>query len=227
MKFRALLAVLALAVIAIVTIPKPSDAAELVALDDFGTTCLPDAWLDDCIVDSAGYLNATGDAPHIAFQLQTGSAPGGGAANGIVLLQAVADGWTELASQNDGAFYSTPRLSDGPLLHVPGYQYGTAGNNADLLFQWNAGDATWHAIDLTQWQDGIVEKLPKGLAIWKGVAYDFADPWLGLFARTSLWQESDANCCATGGSAEIAFTIVDDVLVAGDVTFTPPPKTAP
>jgi len=227
MKFRALLAVLALAVIAIVTIPKPSDAAELVALDDFGTTCLPDAWLDDCMVDSAGYLNDTGDAPHIAFQLQTGSAPGGADANGIVLLQATADGWMKLALENDDAFYEAPQLSDGPLLHVPAYHYGTASNNADLLFQWNEADATWHRIDLTRWQSDIAIKLPEGLAIWKGVTYDFADPWLGLFARTSLWQESDANCCATGGSAEIAFTIVDDVLVAGDVTYTPPAKTAP
>ena len=227
MKFRALLAVLAIAAIAIVTIPKPGHAAEPVAVGDIGATCLADAWLEPCVVRSAGYLNTTEGAPRIAFQIQFGSQPGGGDGSGIVLLQPGAGGWSVLASDYQGAFYESPRLGDGTMLHVPAYQYGTAGNNADLLFQWNEGDSTWHAIDLTQWQAGISEKLPPGLAIWKGVTYDFADPWLGLFARTSLWQESDANCCATGGSAEIAFTIVDDVLVAGDVTFTPPPKTAP
>ena len=226
MKFRALLAVLALAVIAIVTIPKPSDAAELVALDDFGTTCL-DATLDACVVQSAGYLNSRDGAPSIAFQVQTGSNEFDGIAAQVVLLVPEDDGWTVLANDSEGVAYSTPLLADDTLLHVPGYQDGTASFNADLLFQWNADDATWHPIDLTTWEDTIAARLPKGLAIWKGVAYDFTSPWYALFARTPLWQESDANCCATGGSAEIEFSIVDDVLVADKVTFTPPPKTQP
>jgi hypothetical protein len=227
MKLRALLAVLIFGTSAIVTLPRLGNAAESVAIEDLGTTCLDDSWLKACVVLSAGYLNTTEGEARIAFQIQRGSTPGGGDGAGIVLLQPEAGRWAMLASDYQGAFYEPPLLSDGSLLHVPAYQYGTAGNNADLLFQWYDTDSTWHAIDLTAWQNDIGAKLPPGLSIWKGVTYDFKDPWLGLFARTSLWQESDADCCATGGNAVIEFTIVDDVLIAGKVNHSPPLKTEP
>lgn len=226
MTSRALLTAFLLAATAVVTIPGALNAAEPVALDSFGTTCLDDT-LKACVVQSAGYLNTREGAPRIAFQLQNGSNEYDGIAAQVVLLVPEDDAWTVLASDSQGVFYSAPLLIEDTLLHVPGSQDGTASNNADLLFQWNADDATWHSIDLTAWQEGIATSLPKGLAIWKGVTYDFTNPWYGLVARTALWQDSDANCCATGGSAEIAFTIVDDVLVAGDVTYTPPAKTKP
>jgi hypothetical protein len=126
MKFNALLAMLALAANASFTIPQRSEAAELVALGDFGTTCLDGAWLRPCEVWSAGYLNTTEGRPVIAYQMQIGSAPGGSDSVGVVLLQPEAGGWTVLYSQYGGAIYEPPLLSDGPLVHVPAYQYGDA-----------------------------------------------------------------------------------------------------
>jgi hypothetical protein len=69
-------------------------------------------------------------------------------------------------------------------LHLPGYTGGTGSYNADRLYQWN--DDRWAAIDITTWLKTIGERLPADGEIWKGVQYDFDDPWSQLVARTAL-----------------------------------------
>jgi len=199
-------------------------AEDPISVKEIGSTCLL-ASLDDCKVLSAGFLNVNdyGDnsgAPHLAWQIQTGSSQDFGAIGGFVLLH-YADGWNVADSGFDG-YFQLPRLNNDGLLHIPGYGQGTAVMNADRLYQLDQDGQGLAAVDMDQWRDTIADKLPAGLGIWKGVNYDFADPWSGYVARTALWNDDDANCCPSGGSAVIALTIEDHVLVAGDVVVSPP-----
>ena len=109
----------------------------------------------------------------------------------------------------------------------PGYGGGTGAYNVDRPYQWGDTGAAlykeaWNAIDIESWLTDIGAMLPSGLEIWKGVDYDFENPWSGLVARTALWRADDGNCCPTGGSAVITFDIVDRALVATGVTYSPP-----
>lgn len=50
------------------------------------------------------------------------------------------------------------------------------------------------------WLSDLGHRLPKGLAVWKGVYPDYAK----MNADTPLWREKvDGNCCPTGGEAKI------------------------
>jgi hypothetical protein len=77
---------------------------------------------------------------------------------------------------------------------------------------------------MEDWLVGV--ELPEGLEIWKGVAFDFSNPWSGYVARTSLWRSDDGNCCPTGGSAEIGLEIEGDKLVGKEAEYTPPDEEA-
>jgi len=213
---------------AMLFLPADLAAAEPVALDTIGTACLQST-LDDCKVFTAGYLNVaqfgdTDGQPFIAWQTQYGSTDMDGIIGGFVLFQHGADGWTTLDSAFDG-FFELPRLNPDGLLHVPGYSQGTGAFNTDRLYQWGASGEGWQAIEMDQWLSDVVPMLPPGLQIWKGVTYDFSNPWSGLVARTSLWQAEDGNCCPSGGSAVITLEVDDARLVATKVDYQRPAKT--
>ncbi|MEX2648739.1 MAG: hypothetical protein WD673_06970 [Alphaproteobacteria bacterium] len=67
------------------------------------------------------------------------------------------------------------------------------------------------------WAEDIAARLPPELAVWKGVLVDFAT----MTATTSLWRPDDANCCPTGGEAELRFAIVEDALRVVAMTYRP------
>lgn len=201
----------------------PVQANEPFLLDRIDTECL-ETILSDCKVLTAGFVNMDwGDregAPMLAWQTQTGFTPDDGVLGGFVLLQHEAGTWTRLDSGFDGSRFYPPRLSEEGLLHIPGYTGGTGAYNADRLYQWD--ETGWRPVDMTTWSKSIAERLPDGLEIWKGVQYEFENPWSGLVARTPLWRGDDANCCPTGGNAEIAFAVDDSRLVVTDLRYTPP-----
>jgi hypothetical protein len=231
MKLRPVLTILAvLGMAALLFLPADIRAAEL---DDIGNTCLETA-LDGCKVYTSGYLNVAdfgeGDGkPFIAWQTQLGSTAEDGVIGGFVLFHHDGDGWSLLDSGFDG-FFDVPRLNQDGLLHVPGYSQGTGAFNTDRLYQWGDTGAAvyrqdWTKIEMDQWLGEVSPMLPDGLEIWKGVQYDFASPWSGLVARTSLWRAEDGNCCPSGGSAVITLEIQDNRLVATSVDYQPPTKT--
>lgn len=210
-----------LATAPLLLLPTALAAAEPLGLTEIGTTCLASP-LTDCTVLTAGFINAddTGAPSRLAWQTQSGISAADGSVGGFVLLQNTDNDWTVLDSAFDAARFLLPRQADWGLLHIPGYTAGTGSFNADRLYQ--LADNSWTAIDLDAWQTTITTLLPAGLEIWKGVNYDFTSFYDDLNANTALWRSDDANCCPTGGSAVIHFTIEDGALVATSVDYTAP-----
>jgi hypothetical protein len=107
-----------------------------------------------------------------------------------------------LISGDDPEFeYRTPAVLEAGgriVLHVPAGESGTGNFNHELVYVW-AQDG-WHDADVTSWLRDLARRLPKGLAVWKGVYPDYVK----MKAETPLWREkTDGNCCPTGGSAAI------------------------
>lgn len=201
-------------------------ATAQVSLKSIGDTCL-ETELDACKVLTAGYFNradysdADGE-PLIAWQTQAGTGEYG-TIGGFVLFRHDGDGWAVLDSGFDG-YFQLPSLNEENLLHMPGYSQGTGVFNTDRLFRLEEDGTTWTPIDMGTWLDGV--QLPKDLEIWKGVDFDFSNPWSGYLARTSLWRPDDGNCCPSGGTAVITLEIEGDKLVGKEVEYTPPVEEA-
>lgn len=186
------------------------------------TDCIETILLN-CSVTAAGFASLHGDAA-IAYQIQDGFSAESGIGAGVVLFEDKDGEWSLLAAEFDGVQYNAPHLvdSDQMVLHVAGFTQGTGSFNADLLFVRDYDGGAWQQVDIFSWFDEIGPMLPDGLEIWKGVDFDFGDWfWSSYNARTPLWNQSDANCCPTGGWAEIAFEIEDGRLVPTRVHYRP------
>lgn len=107
---------------------------------------------------------------------------------------------------------------------------GYAGSGALWDYRvFRADDGGWTPIAASPWGDDapggngwaedIAARLPPDLAVWKGILVDFA----AMTATTSLWRPDDANCCPSGGEAELRFAIVDDALRVIEVMLRPLP----
>ena len=214
-------------VTAVLGLGVPALAEKPVDVRKIDKVCL-ETILRNCKVLTAGFINRDGGVdtgkPMLAWQTQTGFTLEDGGLGGFVLLQGEAGAWKRLDSAFDGWRFLPPRLNENGLLHIAGYTGGTGAYNADRLYRWD--DTAWRSIDMKSWRATIAEHLPGGLQIWKGVQYDFRDPWSGLVARTALWRGGDANCCPTGGQGEIAFAITDDGLVVTELRYTAPKPAA-
>jgi hypothetical protein len=202
-----------------------------VSLKSINDTCI-ESELQNCTVAASGFV-APQDTTRLAYQIQRGVDEYDGIAGGVVVFSEVDGKWELLAKDFSGVWYQLPRLSEAEpiVFHVPGVTAGTGSFNADLLFEFVLPESTelphWQRVDMDSWWEAIDGKLPKGLEIWKGVSYDFGEAYWGQYvARTSLWQETDGNCCPTGGSAVIHFTIEDGALKAGDVDYEEPKEEA-
>jgi uncharacterized protein YecT (DUF1311 family) len=93
------------------------------------------------------------------------------------------------------------RVKGAQLLYLPVSVPGTGAFNASSLYRRDG--ARWIQIDTTSWQKDFAAKLPKGLAVWKGIWPD----WRRMHASTGMYRAKDANCCATGGTAEIELAL--------------------
>jgi uncharacterized protein len=112
--------------------------------------------------------------------------------------------WQHVDSEGEGDEFAKPQLIQSGrdlLLHVPVSIPGTGAFNASALFR-HEGEH-WTALDTTSWQKDLAAKLPKGLAVWKGIWPD----WRHMSAETGLYRSKDANCCATGGTAIIKLRV--------------------
>jgi hypothetical protein len=183
-----------------------------VSVDDLARGCVP-LGLNDCHADRGGFLRAPSGAV-LYWQVQQGSTEEAGVSEASVLL--VRDGATlRPVAWVSGAFYQPPELietGDPAQLYValPGHQGGSGVFNADVLFRWTPGAETeLTEIDVRHWRATLDSRLPVGLQVWKGVDFH----WPQLAAWTPLWTEDDANCCASGGEANLDFAIEGDVLV--------------
>jgi hypothetical protein len=166
-----------------------------------GDKCLA-KWLSmNCTVPMAGVLR-DGDGTRVLWQLQSGASEEDGGGMGVMLWDASGAAPTPIGWMFEGVWMQTPRYEpERKLLWVSGRMIGTGDGNADILFQNQGGK--WVEIDLESWQADLAARLPKGLGAWHGVDYDLTS----LSAETELWKDADANCCATGGRANLEFEI--------------------
>lgn len=186
-----------------------------VSSDALAQSCV-DLGLDGCTTPSGGYLKA-GEA-RLHWQIQDGSTDEDGVTAGFVLLEETPRGLTPVAWGFEGIFYGPPvflREGEAMYVAVPGTAAGTGHFNVDRLYRWTPGEAlVLTQIDNEAWKDDLAERLPAGLGVWQGVDFQYE----GLNAHTSLWQDDDGNCCATGGDAWLNFAIEGDALVLKDIS---------
>ena len=107
-----------------------------------------------------------------------------------------------LISGDDPAFiYEKPVIlhsGNRTLLHIPAYESGTGNFNHESLYVWAQNN--WRDVEIAHWLNDFGHRLPKELAVWKGVFPDYAK----MKAETPLWNtKRDGNCCPTGGEAKI------------------------
>lgn len=174
-----------------------------------GSKCLS-AWLSmNCTVPMSGVLRDA-DGTKIVWQFQSGASETDGGGMGVLLWDASKPGAPKLIGWTfEGVMMEAPRYNpESKLLWVPGRMVGTGDHNADILYQ-KRGDR-WVEIDMGGWNAALEGRLPKGLGVWHGVDYSFMGDAMG--AETDLWKDSDANCCATGGRANLEFVIEADAL---------------
>jgi len=107
-------------------------------------------------------------------------------------------------SEGGGNQFDKPvllQVKGAQLLHLPVSVPGTGAFNASSLYRREG--TRWIEVDATSWEKDFAAGLPKGLAVWKGIWPD----WKRMHATTGLYRAKDANCCATGGSAEIELAL--------------------
>lgn len=183
---------------------------------DLARRCAP-LGIEACKVERSGAVKG---GQGLFFQVQTSTSEDEFRRGVIVLQTGPAGSLTPVAwAADESPSYDDPEVvasPAGPLLVLSGTQQGTGAFNADSLYRRDASG--WRDVELVSWRRELKRRVPKDVAVWKGVAYDFPS----LTASTGLWRSGDANCCATGGSADITFAIEGDALVLKAVKLLPP-----
>lgn len=151
--------------------------------------------LDGCTAPSNGFVIGP-EGQRLAWQIQRGSTDYAGVSEGVVLFAIDGDllrpvGWSFEAAQFDAPIlFSRP---EGLFVAAKGFTAGTGSGNADILLRLDGQH--WTEIEVESWKVALDDALPDDLGVWKGVDY----AWPDMTAMSSLWRDSDANCCPTGG----------------------------
>lgn len=210
---RSLLALATVALLGGCT-PRPEPSRGAIAIARLAEACV-DVGVKGCATTGGGYFNAAGRAT-LYWQLQSGETPDDAAGAAYVLLTPDPDrGLKILASGLESHHdYEAPELVwiDGtPYVAVPGVMAGTGHFNADELYRWTT-DASRPLVKLDnqRWVEAFGRLLP-GFGIRKGVWFDYGEST--ITALTSLWRDTDAECCPTGGEARLSYPIEGDRLV--------------
>ncbi len=102
----------------------------------------------------------------------------------------------ELGTRN----FSKPKLlnlNGKQILVLPIQVDGTGAGNASEYYVREKRD--WALIESKSWENEVQKLIPKGLQIRKGLWPDLET----MTAETGLFRMNDANCCPTGGTAQI------------------------
>lgn len=172
-----------------------------------------------CRVVRAGHIDAGPRSPALAWQVveyrNPDDAPAQGG-SGWAIATRLADGrlrpllWANAA----GIGFEDPVLVASPagkLISVPGHVPGSGNHSASFLFLLDG--QSWKDIDIFSWEQDLARKLPKGLGAWHGIF----PRWERMTAYSRLWRSGDANCCPTGGEADISLDLRGDRIVLRDL----------
>jgi len=177
--------------------------------------------IENCRVESSGAVAGmrAEHGPPLFYQIQRPKAEDE-YGRGVLILRKTDGALRPFLWNYDVDYPEAPRMVEtpaGPLLLLPGREAGTSTMNAELILHPLQGG--WRDIDIDAWRAAFDKRLPKALMVVKGVLYD----WKTLTARTSLWTETDANCCASGGIATVQLAVENDRLVFKDMRIEPSP----
>jgi hypothetical protein len=127
--------------------------------------------------------------------------------------------WIERATADIGLFvYEKPAIvknSIGTFLHVPIRVDGTGGGNESEYYLWDGGQ--WRLLETKSWLEDLKKRVPPENELWHGVWPNLAN----MTAKTGLYRHGDANCCPTGGAAEVTLTVENDRFVIRSLTIVP------
>src|SRR5579883_2484386 len=144
------------------------------------SACLafPEAPADvECRVEEAGAV--AGDARGLRYRLQVYRDGELRLGSGVVVLAERREHPERLspvaATYAEQGVFAAPEAIDSPagaLLLIPGHLEGTGNFNVESLYL--VEDGKLRDIDTGSWQSELARRLPKGLAVWKGVYPDYA-----------------------------------------------------
>ena len=166
----------------------------------------------NCTVTASGTLNSPSEAAtrRIVWQHLATQNPEFGNLMQMVIAWDVTDAAPMLIgfSTTDGEARPARLIDNGEqlIVHLPAHTAGTGNGNADTLYLFDG--TGWTNIGMAGWKEELAAQLPEGLALWKGVEYDY----YGLSSSFPLWRDDDANCCPTGGEAYVSFSVKDNRL---------------
>lgn len=189
--------------------------ADRLAPADLARVCVK-TLLQNCEIYHSGSMTLA-DGSTLWFQQQSGHTDEDGMGTAMVVMQAEGERlkpifW--LAGPIGVMPLETYRSEDtenAPIyVAVPAYGQGTGNQWVGSMFHWNGPNAAPTEIDAQSWLIALDGALPEGLGVRKGPEFH----WGWLAAESPLWQDDDANCCATGGRVFIDLQVEGDALKA-------------
>jgi hypothetical protein len=179
-----------------------------------------------CRVVRTGRIDAGPQSPALAWQVveyrNPDDAPAQGGSGWAIAARLADGGLRPLLWANAMAIgFEDPVLVASPagrLISVPGHVPGTGNQSASFLFLQD-GQA-WKDIDIFSWEQDLARQLPRGLGAWHGIF----PQWDRMTAYSRLWRASDANCCPSGGEADISLGLHGDRIVLRDLRVRPQPR---
>ena len=194
------------------------------AMEELARRCIP-RLLANCETLKGGYLSAPG-RPRIYWQIQEGGPDENAASAGFTLFVEADASLIPIFWAAEANAYQAPVVfwaGDGadPIIAIAGIMEGNGNQNADALFRWTNGPQMLVPIQTGTWIGAAPDPLPADLWIKKGLAFNYNPSGL-LTAVASLWRPEDGDCCPTGGSANMIFSVRDDTLVLTGATYLPP-----
>jgi hypothetical protein len=121
-------------------------------------------------------------------------------------------------SEIGSRYYNKPEIVDvgnRKLLSLSIRIDGTgAGNESEYYVRQNS---KWIQIESESWEKQVLEQIPVGLKIYKGIWPDLKT----MKAEAGLYKKGDSNCCPTGGRALIDLELVENQIRVKKLIFEP------
>jgi hypothetical protein len=183
---------------------------------DLNRVCV-DTGKDGCTVENSGALILEDDTT-LYYQVQAGSTEDEGMGSAMIVLKPDGEQLVPIfwLTGPMGVLALETYRADGEgttYVALPAYGQGTGRHWMGSMFRWNGPDAAPTEIDVHSWLDALGSQLPEGLGVWKGPIFH----WDWLSAESALWQDSDGNCCPSGGVVSVELKIEGDALAIANV----------